>query len=133
MDCWARALRPGLVWRWRLRLAEPHPDHLSGEAAGWEVCVVKKQTNNAPQTEPEILGPEPSRKPTGRPSSYTFEVSEEICHQMAGGKGLRQICAQEGMPSRPTVLRWLQDNAGFRARYARAREALMDWYGEEIM
>jgi hypothetical protein len=93
---------------------------------------VKKQTNNR-ANEPEILAPEPLRKPTGRPSSYTFEVSEEICQQMAGGKGLRQICAQEGMPSRPTVLRWLEDNAGFRDRYARAREQLMDWYSEEIL
>jgi hypothetical protein len=92
---------------------------------------VKKQTNNKP--EPEILEPEAPRKPTGRPSSYTFEVSEEICHQMAGGKGLRQICSQENMPDRHTVLRWLDANEGFRARYARAREALMDWYGEEIL
>jgi hypothetical protein len=93
---------------------------------------VKKQ-NSKPNPEPEILEPEPPRKPTGRPSSYTFEVSEEICEQMAGGKGLRAICAQEGMPSRPTVLRWLQDNSGFRDRYAQAREALMDWYSEEIL
>ena len=76
---------------------------------------------------------EPPKKPTGRPSSYTFEVSEEICHQMAGGKGLRQICSQEGMPDRHTVLRWLDSNEGFRTRYARAREALMDWYSEEIL
>jgi hypothetical protein len=79
------------------------------------------------------LEPEPSPKKMGRPSSYTFEVSEQICEQMAGGKGLRAICAQEGMPSRPTVLRWLQDNSGFRDRYAQAREALMDWYSEEIL
>jgi hypothetical protein len=91
---------------------------------------MKKQNNRA---EPEILEPEAPRKPTGRPSSYTFEVSEEICHQMAGGKGLRQICAQENMPDRHTVLRWLDANEGFRTRYARAREALMDWYGEEIL
>ena len=74
---------------------------------------MKKQTNK-PTPEPEILEPEPSRKPTGRPSSYTFEVSEEICHQMAGGKGLRQICSQKGMPDRHTVLRWLDANEGFR-------------------
>jgi hypothetical protein len=92
---------------------------------------MKKQNNRA--VEPEILEPEPPRKPTGRPSSYTFEVSEEICHQMAGGKGLRQICSQEGMPDRHTVLRWLDANEGFRTRYAHAREALMDWYGEEIL
>ena len=97
-------------------------------SCSWKCDAVKKQTNNKP--EPEILEPEPSRKPTGRPSSYTFEVSEEICHQMAGGKGLRQICSQENMPDRHTVLRWLDSNEGFRARYAQAREALMDWYSE---
>src|SRR6516165_11922711 len=98
----------------------------------WKCDAVKKQTNKA-TPEPEILEPEPPRKPTGRPSSYTFEVSEEICQQMAEGKGLRAICSQPDMPSRPTVLRWLQDNAGFRDRYAQAREALMDWYSEEIL
>jgi hypothetical protein len=91
---------------------------------------VKKQTN---KPEPEILEPEPSRKPTGRPSSYTFEVSEEICEQMAGGKGLRAICAQEGMPDRSTVLKWLNERPEFVHRYAQAREALMDWYSEEIL
>jgi hypothetical protein len=93
---------------------------------------VKKQTNNK-ANEPEILEPEPPRKPTGRPSSYTFEVSEEICQQMAEGKGLRAICAQEGMPHRATVLKWLNDRPDFVGRYAQAREALMDWYSEEIL
>jgi hypothetical protein len=74
-------------------------------------------------------------KPTriGRPSSYTFEVSEEICRQMAEGKGLRQICSHPDMPDRTTVLRWVEDNDSFRNRYARAREACMDWYQEEIL
>ena len=76
---------------------------------------------------------DPPRKPTGRPSSYTFEVSEQICEQMAGGKGLRAICAQEGMPHRGTVLKWLNDRPDFASRYAQAREALMDWYAEEIL
>jgi hypothetical protein len=93
---------------------------------------VKKQTNKA-NPEPEILEPEPARKPTGRPSSYTFEVSEAICEQMAGGKGLRAICAQEGMPDRSTVLKWLNERPEFVHRYAQAREALMDWYSEEIL
>jgi hypothetical protein len=91
---------------------------------------VKKQTNNKPTPEPEILEPEP--KKMGRPSSYTFEVSEAICEQMAGGKGLRAICAQEGMPDRHTVLKWLNERPEFVTRYAQAREALMDWYSEEI-
>jgi hypothetical protein len=92
---------------------------------------MKKQTNSNP--EPEILEPEARRKPTGRPSSYTFEVSEQICEQMAGGKGLRAICSQEGMPDRHTVLKWLNERPEFVTRYAQARECLMDWYAEEIL
>jgi hypothetical protein len=93
---------------------------------------VKKQNNKA-NPEPEILEPEPTPKKMGRPSSYTFEVSEQICEQMAGGKGLRQICSQEGMPDRHTVLKWLNERPEFVTRYAQAREALMDWYSEEIL
>ena len=76
---------------------------------------------------------EPPLKKNGRPSSYTFEVSEEICRLMAEGKGLRQICAQDDMPDRHTVLAWQRDRPDFATRYARAREALMDWYQEEIL
>ena len=76
---------------------------------------------------------EPPQKKTGRPSSYTFEKGEEICELMANGKGLRQICSLPEMPDRNTVLRWIDSHAGFRNRYARAREACMDWYSEEIL
>ena len=64
---------------------------------------------------------------------YDLEVADEICRRMADGKGLRQICSDPQMPSRTTVLRWLEDNKDFRASYARAREACMDWFAEEIL
>jgi hypothetical protein len=92
--------------------------------------AVKKQTNKAP--EPEILDVEPSRPPSGK-TTYSFEVTEKICQQMAEGKGLRAICSQPDMPARTTVLRWLEEQPGFRTRYQYAREALLDWYGEEIL
>lgn len=37
------------------------------------------------------------------------------------------------MPSRPTVLRWVEDFPEFRTQYARAREAQADHYAEEIL
>jgi hypothetical protein len=37
------------------------------------------------------------------------------------------------MPARQTVYRWLEANEGFRDRYVRAREALMDFYAEQIL
>jgi hypothetical protein len=92
---------------------------------------VKKQ-NKKLKPESELLEPEPSRS-GGRASTYTFEVGEEICRQMAEGKGLRAICSQPGMPARTTVLRWLEEHPSFAKRYQYAREALMDWYSEEIL
>jgi hypothetical protein len=37
------------------------------------------------------------------------------------------------MPDRTTVYRWLEANPDFRDRYARAREALKDFYAEQIL
>jgi hypothetical protein len=37
------------------------------------------------------------------------------------------------MPARTTVLRWLDEQPSFAKRYQHAREALMDWYSEEIL
>ena len=75
----------------------------------------------------------PSGKPTGRPSSYSEAVANEICQRMTTGQGLLRICADDHMPDRATVYRWLEANEGFRDRYVRAREALMDFYAEQIL
>jgi hypothetical protein len=52
---------------------------------------------------------------------------------MTTGQGLLRICADDHMPDRATVYRWLEANEGFRDRYVRAREALMDFYAEQIL
>ena len=57
---------------------------------------------------------EPPRKPTGRPSSYSEAVANEICQRMTTGQGLLRICADDHMPDRATVYRWLEANEGFR-------------------
>jgi hypothetical protein len=76
---------------------------------------------------------DPPRKPTGRPSSYSEAVASEICQRMITGQGLLRICADDHMPDRATVYRWLEANDGFRDRYVRAREGLMDFYAEQIL
>jgi len=76
---------------------------------------------------------EPPKKPTGRPSDYSELVAGEICERMVRGEGLLKICSDPGMPARQTVYRWLEANEGFRDRYVRAREALMDFYAEQIL
>ena len=78
---------------------------------------------------PKALTP---RKP-GRPSSYTKEIATIICDRIADGEGLRAICADETMPSKPTVFRWLEANTQFRDQYARAREDQADTYADDMV
>ena len=49
-------------------------------------------------TEPEIMPPE---QPAGRPKEFVQEIFDEVCDRMAGGQGLRKICEDPQMPSRP--------------------------------
>lgn len=80
--------------------------------------------------EPEIIPPADKPK---RPADFTDEIFAAICDRMANGEGLRKICDDPEMPSRQTFLRWIEKDTGRQAKYQAAREALMDWYGEEIL
>jgi len=80
--------------------------------------------------QPEIIPPQPKLK---RPTDFTDEIFAIVCDRMAEGEGLRKICDDPEMPSRTTFLRWVEKDTGRQAKYAAAREALMDWYGEEIL
>src|SRR5579871_180753 len=51
---------------------------------------------------------------------------------MAEGESLRQVCASPGMPTRQTVYRWLEKHETFADNYARAREAMFDFWADQI-
>lgn len=69
----------------------------------------------------------------GRPSVYTKKIAEEICHRIASGETLKQICRDEHMPDARTVRGWvLDDRDGFSPRYARAREMQFEAWADEI-
>ncbi len=70
---------------------------------------------------------------TGRPSDYSAETTTAICIRLGLGESLREICREEGMPNKSTVMRWLAEHAEFRDQYASAREAQADYYAEEII
>ena len=73
------------------------------------------------------------RKP-GRPTKYTKAIADEICNRMHHGETLNKICRDEHMPGRRTVIDWrFQDIDGFSATYARAREALLDYWEDETV
>lgn len=69
----------------------------------------------------------------GRPSDYSVEITTAICIRLGLGESLREICRDEDMPSKTTVMRWLAAHAEFRDQYASAREAQADYYAEEII
>jgi hypothetical protein len=60
---------------------------------------------------------------TGRPSSYSRKIADEICEAIATGGALHRLCEErEGWPNERTVYRWLEANEEFRRKYARARD-----------
>lgn len=68
-----------------------------------------------------------------RPSSFDDSKAETICAQLAEGMSLREICRQDGMPDKATVMRWLHSNEGFRDQYARAKEIGIEAIAEDIL
>lgn len=70
-----------------------------------------------------------------RPSDYSPEIAAQICRRIADGQSLRQIDADEAMPGKTTIMRWLgeRDKSEFRDQYAQAREAQADKLVDEIL
>lgn len=76
---------------------------------------------------------EKEKRPIGRPSKFSQDLAEKICEQIAHGKSLRAVCAEDGMPPMKTIYRWLEANEEFRHQYARARDEQADYFAEEII
>ena len=68
-----------------------------------------------------------------RPSDYSAEIAALICERLGLGESLREVCRDEEMPDKSTVMRWLARYSEFRDQYACAREAQADYYAEEII
>jgi hypothetical protein len=71
-------------------------------------------------------------RPIGRPSCYTDEIGAAICDRLMDGRSLVQICTDEDMPSRRTVLYWMEKDAAFCAMCARARTLQADLMDDMI-
>lgn len=92
----------------------------------------KGKRRATPQAPAPRSAPQP--KQTGRPSTFTQEIADEICDGLASGKSLRKVCDEEGMPHRGTVLAWVRDDPdGFGAQYARARDLLYQHWAEDVV
>ena len=69
----------------------------------------------------------------GRKSTYTVAVADEICHRIAEGEPLRQICREDGMPAWRTVYDWIVAEPDFAARIAHARDLGYDAIAEDTL
>lgn len=59
--------------------------------------------------------------PAGRPTTYTLEIAEQICAEMAEGELAIDVCSKEGMPKFGTLHGWKGKHPEFAEAYARAR------------
>jgi hypothetical protein len=75
----------------------------------------------------------PDSAPIGRPSRYTPPLAREICRRLAEGQSLLAVCGDAAMPCYSTVMSWLDRNADFRARYARARTHQAHALADEVL
>ena len=70
----------------------------------------------------------------GRPTKFTAEIADRICTGLAAGGSLRSLCRADDMPAESTVRGWaLNDEGGFSAQYARAREIGYHGLFDEIL
>lgn len=68
-----------------------------------------------------------------RPTDYNEDIADKICERLADGESLRQICADDAMPSRSAVFKWLGKHPEFADQYARAREEQAETLADEIV
>lgn len=68
----------------------------------------------------------------GRPCEFTQATADEICERIADGESLRRICADDHMPGKGAVLRWLAAFDSFRTQYALAREEQAETHGDDM-
>lgn len=66
-------------------------------------------------------------------TTVTPDAFDAVCDAIAEGKSLRAICAEDGMPSRQAVLRYIDANEAAADQYARARDEQADHYADEII
>ena len=64
---------------------------------------------------------------------FADDVRLEVLDLIAQGHSLRAIGAMKGMPSKATVMRWLNEDEGFQDQYARAKDEQADVFFEDVL
>jgi len=69
----------------------------------------------------------------GRPSSYSDEMADKICREIANGRAVHRFASTENYPSAETIRKWKNTRPDFLAKYTRAREEQADLFASEIV
>jgi hypothetical protein len=67
-----------------------------------------------------------------RPSLYTEEIAAEICTRLSHGETLSKICKDDHLPSRTTVLKWVNEDPNYGNRFARARDLQFEYWADNL-
>jgi hypothetical protein len=106
--------------RTKKRQASTNTDHSAKDDKPKRPCPP------TPVADPPYVDPE-------RPSAYTEAIAAEICDRLAHGETLVKICQSEHLPSRTTVLRWVNENRhNFGDRFARARDLQFEHWADSL-
>jgi predicted secreted protein len=110
----------------------------------WGVVSFRRDPVDTPERRglPEMNMPKKAENPkpvdqqpkkTGRPPTYSKELSHKICELLSEGVSLREICRMDGMPYWRTVYLWMAQDEELAAHIARARQAGYDAIAEECL
>lgn len=72
-------------------------------------------------------------KKNGRPTVFTQKIADLICERIMNGESLRHICADEMLPARSTIHKWLAEDKGFSDQYVRARDLQAEHMFDEML
>ena len=72
-------------------------------------------------------------KKMGRPVLDSAKLFPKIIQGLISGESLNALCRKPGMPSKPTVLRWLAASEEFCAQYARAKAIGAEAMAEDLL
>ena len=72
------------------------------------------------------------KKDTGRPSKYTQDLADRICHMLAQGYSLRTVGKEEWCPDLATIFSWMRSHPDFLKQYEKAKEESADALVEEM-
>lgn len=75
----------------------------------------------------------PKKKPHGNATPNMAKIKDDICAWIESGQTLADFCRLKGMPSRRSIYFWMEDDAEFAARFARAREVGFDAIAEDTV